>query len=106
MSIGPGAGQDGLSLEQAPPLSIPTFFFLLAPLFLGLAGVLLALQGSEILTSGWNLQTLGLTHLLTLGFLGMIMMGALFQMTPVVAGAPVPWKGRGACSGARPACAR
>jgi len=91
MSIGPGAGQDGLSLEQAPPLLIPTSFFLLAPLFLGLAGVLLALQGSEILTSGWNLQTLGLTHLLTLGFLAMIMMGALFQMTPVVAGAPVPW---------------
>ncbi len=91
MSFGPGAGQSGLSLEQAPPLSIPTSFFLLAPLFLGYAGVLLVLQGSEILTSGWTLQTLGLTHLLTLGFLAMIMMGALFQMTPVVAGAAVPW---------------
>ncbi|MBW1881593.1 MAG: hypothetical protein JRJ84_24815 [Deltaproteobacteria bacterium] len=35
-------------------------------------------------------STLALTHLATLGFLTMVMMGALYQMIPVVGGAPVP----------------
>ncbi|RME23025.1 MAG: hypothetical protein D6798_14415 [Deltaproteobacteria bacterium] len=38
----------------------------------------------------WRPATTALTHLGTLGTLGMVMVGALYQMVPVVAGRPVP----------------
>ena len=79
----------GLALEQAPPIGAPFRFFLTAPLF-GLAAVVLLLWlGPPALTSRWNPGLLALTHLLTLGVLAMVMFGALLQMLPVVAGAPV-----------------
>ena len=80
--------QAGLAFEQAPPLSLPLRFFLTAPLFLLAAGVLLALA-PDALASRWDLLTFALTHLLTLGFLGMTMLGALTQMLPVIAGVPI-----------------
>jgi hypothetical protein len=80
----------GLHLSQAPPLSIPSSFFLTAPVSLVAAGGLLMASGSGALTTGWALPALMLTHLGTLGFLGTVMLGALYQMTPVVAGSPVP----------------
>jgi hypothetical protein len=79
-----------LSLEQAPPISVPFRFFLTAPLFGILAAVLLVYYGPEALTSRWAPATLALTHLITLGFLGLIMCGAMMQMLPVLAGSPVP----------------
>jgi hypothetical protein len=79
-----------LSLEQAPPISVPFRFFLTAPLFGILAALLLLYYGPEALTSRWAPVTLALTHLITLGFLGMIMCGAMMQMLPVLAGSPVP----------------
>jgi hypothetical protein len=79
-----------LSLEQAPPISIPFRFFLTAPLF-GLAGgVLLLVFGPDILLTRWAPATLALTHLYTLGVLAMVMCGAMIQMLPVLAGSPVP----------------
>jgi hypothetical protein len=81
----------GLHLEQAPPLEIPLAFFLSAPLAAASAGALLIWNGSTVLVTGWIPLTLSLTHLCTLGFLSMVMMGALYQMIPVVAGSPVPW---------------
>ena len=87
MSAGfPGAG---LSTEQAPPLSIPVSFFLTAPLSMAVAGLWL-LVGAPPLDSRWLPGTLAVTHLGTLGFLAAVMFGALYQMTPVVAGSPVP----------------
>jgi hypothetical protein len=82
--------QAGLSFDQAPPFSVPLRFFLTAPLFL-LAGALLILAAPESLSSRWT--ALALTHALTLGFLAMVMLGALMQMLPVVAGStlPAPW---------------
>jgi len=80
----------GLRLEQAPPLSIPMSFFLTAPVAALGAGGLLLWMGSVPLFSGWSTHTLALTHLGTLGFLTMVMLGALYQMIPVVAGSPVP----------------
>ena len=80
----------GLSLEQAPPISIPFRFFLSAPVFGIAAGLLLLIQGESAFLSRWSPATIGLTHLLTLGFLGMVMCGAMFQMLPVIAGSPVP----------------
>ena len=81
--------QAGLSFEQAPPFSLPLRFFLTAPLFLLAAAVLIVLA-PDALASRWTPQALALTHALTLGFLAMVMLGALLQMLPVVAGAPLP----------------
>jgi hypothetical protein len=80
----------GLRLDQAPPLHVPLAFFATAPLFLAVAGWLLLSDGAAVFSSPWTPVTLGLTHLGTLGFLSMVMLGALYQMTPVVAAVPVP----------------
>ena len=81
--------QAGLSFEQAPPFSLPLRFFLTAPLFLLAAAILLVLS-PDALSSRWTPQALALTHALTLGYLAMVMLGALTQMLPVVAGSPLP----------------
>lgn len=83
-------GTENLSLEQAPPISIPMRFFLTAPLFGVAAAMLLLWQGPEMLLSRWSPPTLAMTHLLVLGFLALTMCGALLQMLPVLAGVPVP----------------
>jgi hypothetical protein len=83
-------GTGGLSLDQAPPIDIPARFFLTAPLFAIAAGLLLAWEGPTLLVSRWMPGALAATHLLAVGYLGLIMCGALLQMLPVVAGAPVP----------------
>jgi hypothetical protein len=79
----------GLSLDQAPPIDIPARFFLTAPLFVMIAGLLLAWEGPSLLVSRWMPGALAATHLIAVGYLGQIMCGALLQMLPVVAGAPV-----------------
>jgi len=81
-------GMEGLRTDQAPPLTIPASFFLLAPLSMMAAGALLAAHGQDLLASRWLPAAMAATHLGTLGFLGAIMLGALYQMIPVVAGAP------------------
>lgn len=84
--------QAGLSFHQAPPFALPLRFFLTAPLFLVTAGLLLAVA-PQALSSRWTPQALALTHALTLGFLAMVMVGALMQMLPVVAGVVMPAAG-------------
>lgn len=79
-----------LSLEQAPPISVPFRFFLSAPLFLLLAALALLAAGPEALQSRWEPALLGITHLITLGCMGMAMSGAMLQLLPVLAGTPVP----------------
>jgi hypothetical protein len=81
----------GLSLEQAPPLSIPASFFLSIPLGILLAAYILITTGSAAFISPWMPQALALTHAATLVILAMGMMGALYQMIPVVAGMAVPY---------------
>lgn len=81
----------GLSLEQAPPLSIPASFFLSVPIAVLLAGCIMMATGAASLSSPWMPQALALTHAGTLGVLAMGMIGALYQMTPVIAGAAVPY---------------
>ncbi len=79
----------GLSLDQAPPITVPLRFFLSAPLFSFAAALLLLWQGPDMLQNRWHPALLGAAHMLTLGFLGLVMMGAVMQMLPVVAGTPV-----------------
>jgi hypothetical protein len=78
-----------LSLDQAPPIGVPLRFFLTAPLFAMTAALLLLWQGPDLLSSRWNPALLGATHLLTLGYMGLVMLGAILQMLPVVAGTPM-----------------
>jgi hypothetical protein len=81
----------GLSLEQAPPLSIPASFFLSIPIGVLLAAYILITTGIAALSSPWMPQALALAHAGTLGVLMMGMVGALYQMTPVIAGTAVPF---------------
>ena len=79
-----------LSFENAPPFAAPLRFFLTAPAFGVLGGLLLAWVGADIMASRWMPATLALTHLITVGFMLQIMLGALIQILPVVAGANLP----------------
>jgi hypothetical protein len=73
-----------LSTEQAPPISVPLRFFATAPLFLLLAAAILATGSTDATV------VLAATHCLTLGFITMVMAGAIQQILPVVIGSPVP----------------
>lgn len=78
-----------LRLDQAPPFSVPLRFFLAAPWFPLLAAGVLAWYGPAALASRWTPAMLAVTHLFTLGFLALVMLGALMQLLPVLAGSPV-----------------
>jgi len=78
-----------LRLEESPPLSVPLPFFLTAPLAIMACGGVLLAYGSGALTNSYAPVTLALTHIATLGLLTAVMMGALYQMTAVVAGSPM-----------------
>jgi hypothetical protein len=75
-----------LSFENAPPFAAPLRFFLTAPLFSLAAGLLLMTVGPELFASRWSPGLLATTHLITIGFMLMVMLGALIQILPVVAG--------------------
>ena len=76
-----------LSYDQSPPMAAPFRFFLTAPVFSALAGVLLLWEGPDMLVSRWTPAVLALTHLITVGFMMQVMLGAMVQILPVVAGA-------------------
>jgi hypothetical protein len=78
-----------LSFDQAPPLAAPLRFFLTAPLFAILAALLLLWSGPELFASRWTGAALALTHLITVGFMLQVMLGAMLQILPVVAGANI-----------------
>lgn len=80
----------GLSFNTIPPLLIPLRFFLTAPLFGLFAALLILYSGSEIWQSRWQSNSLALTHLLTIGFMLMVMTGALYQFIPVMMGQLIP----------------
>lgn len=80
-----------LSFDQAPPISVPYRFFLAAPWFGVLAGLLLSWFGADALSSRWTPEVLALTHLIALGFMLQAMCGALFQFIAVAVGANV-WR--------------
>ncbi len=80
----------GLSLDVIPPIHIPLRFFLTAP-WLGVAAALVLLAGGDpSFRSQWSSEMLAVTHLLTLGFMVMVMLGAMFQIVPVISGRVIP----------------
>lgn len=78
-----------LSLEQTPPLAVPARYFLTAPLFAVAAALVLLVEGPDALANRWPPAALVLTHLMTLGFVAMAMLGAVQQLLPVLAGSPI-----------------
>ncbi len=80
-----------LSFDQAPPISVPYRFFLVAPWFGVLAGLLLAWSGGDVLASRWTPEALALVHLIAVGFMLQAMSGAMFQFIPVAVGGNV-WR--------------
>ncbi|MCX7192320.1 MAG: hypothetical protein NTY60_01610 [Proteobacteria bacterium] len=79
-----------LSTEQAPPISVPLRFFAAAPLFLVLAALILLSSDTNPFTDSHSPAMLAVTHCITLGFIGMVMTGAIQQILPVVIGSPMP----------------
>ena len=79
----------GLSVDQAPPISAPLRFFLTAPLFGVLAGILILLSDTTILISRYSTDSIVITHAITIGFFAFIMLGSLTQMLPVLASAKI-----------------
>lgn len=78
-----------LSLKQAPDLWTPLRFFISAPIFAISAAILLIFAGPDVLHNRWLPETLAITHLLSLGFISMMMIGATFQLLPVLAGCDI-----------------
>jgi len=80
----------GLSFEAMPPLIVPYRFFISAPLSIIAIGLLWLFSSPEDLASRWSNFMLATTHGITLGFMLMVMFGALFQVLPVVTGIAMP----------------
>lgn len=81
----------GLSLDQAPPISAPLRFFLSAPIFGFLAALLLFFVDANSLMNRFSSETVLFVHLITIGVFAMVMLGALQQMLPVLAGVSLPY---------------
>jgi hypothetical protein len=77
--------QNGLSLDQAPPIRVVLRFFLVGSLW-GIAGGIWLMLAGDLALEPANPEALILTHILTLGVMFSFMLGALFQMLPVLAG--------------------
>ncbi len=80
----------GLRYDQAPPFSVPIRFFLTAPFFLLATALVVGFRGEELYASRFSPAALAATHLVTLGFMAMTMLGAMSQILPVLAGVPLP----------------
>ena len=76
--------------EQGPPLLVPLAFFATGPLALLGAGTLALVRGDDGMGSIWGTTTLATVHLGAVGLLLFVMLGALYQLLPTVAGAVVP----------------
>ncbi|MBF0194692.1 MAG: hypothetical protein HQL71_09035 [Magnetococcales bacterium] len=83
----------GLSIDQAPPLHLPVRFFATAPFFMVFAGLTSIYFADDLLSSPLMPETVALVHIALLGWVLMIMFGAMYQMIPVLAGLPVPKPG-------------
>ena len=79
----------GVNFEAIPPLHLPFRFYLVAPLFAVAGAIMLILHGESLWLSRWLPAALAITHLFALGVMAMVMIGSLYQIMPVLCGAPV-----------------
>ena len=75
-----------LSFSALPPINVPFRYFISASIFLILAAILMLVSGQALWSSRWHPAMLAITHLFTLGFISMVMMGAIYQFLPVIGG--------------------
>jgi len=80
---------NGLSMDQAPPIKVVFRFFLTGSIFGVIAGFFLLFGDSNLLNDYTNPATLALVHTIAIGIMGSFMLGALFQMLPVVCGVAI-----------------
>ncbi len=73
----------GLTLDQAPPYTIPIKFYLTASLYLIVLSIITPIYTLHVY-SRYDYEVIALTHIFTLGFITHIMFGSLFQMMPVM----------------------
>ncbi len=83
----------GLDIEQAPPLNLPMRFFATAPFFFIMAGLAGIFYPEDLLYTPLMPDTVALVHLAVLGWISMVMFGAMYQMLPVLASLIVQWPG-------------
>ncbi len=75
--------------QQAPPAHIPYRFFLTAPLFGVVAGLLMLFLGPQALAHFWHPVMVGNVHVIGLGMFTMAMAGMLLQSAPILSGRPL-----------------
>jgi hypothetical protein len=78
--------QVGLSLEQAPPISVVLRFFVTASIFGIVLGIFFLLYDFNLISFSLYSFKLIVIHVLSLGIVASFMLGAMFQMLPVLAG--------------------
>ena len=81
----------GLSFNALPPIDLPFRFFISGVIFMLASAGLVLWAGDDLWLSRWHPFMLALTHGFTLGFLTMVMLGALLQLLPVIAGIGIPY---------------
>lgn len=74
----------GINPRHAPAPWLPLPFLLSGPLALAAAHITLALHAGTVIGSYRSTATIAVTHLLVLGAVVATMMGALYQMAPVI----------------------
>ncbi len=80
---------EGLSLDQAPPVSVPFRFFLTAPIFAIIIGALILFNDASLVMNRYSDISIAIVHLFTLGVLSQIIIGSMQQMMPVLAGVAI-----------------
>ena len=75
-----------LSFSALPPISVPFRYFISAAIFLILTSLLILFSDEAAWLSRWHPTMLAITHLFTLGFISVVMMGAIYQFLPVIGG--------------------
>lgn len=78
-----------LATEMAPPFVLVAHFFIAGIIFLSLSGIVLLSMSSDI--SGYIISSslAAFSHLYLLGFVMMVIFGAMYQLLPVVLEAPI-----------------
>lgn len=80
----PVASISELGTSNSPPLKVPLPFFIAGALAFVLVNLTLVLDGNRLLEYYLLPDDLALNHLVVLGWLTMVMMGAIYQLAPVV----------------------
>jgi hypothetical protein len=68
---------------NAPSVFLPLRFIVVGVLSLALALVLIALKPAVLATYHYNQHVIAITHLLLLGWIGSVVVGAVYQLVPV-----------------------